>query len=325
MARRVLVSMHLLLAAGLGSACRRETAPSVVIAPLAAGAARLVSATAPGGTTFDAVIVPELGVRAAGLLAPETLGRCLVARGWAAHVVDVDWAQAPGFDWLVTDVLPAALAQAQRRRPLVVIGWGLGGVAVYAALPKTAGVDAAIALGAPWVFLPPAEATRAALALAPSFVHGEALALGEWLFAKLPSSPYRVLDVLAAGESTPPGTEAFVRRFVGSAGLALLTDLERFAAAGRAEGRDGTDYALAPLRSPVPLLALGGRADRLARSEEIVGLTTAHPRSGVKVLGRAGLYPRDFGHLDLVIGPLAGDVCAAIAAFVEPEGLREPP
>ena len=208
----------------------------------------------------------------------------------------------------------AAVQHIARDRGLrvAVVGHSMGGMvtAIYADWYGTHLLAGVVAMGSPLRFTAPDPLMRASKG---TMAIGRALPRVPSPAALRPASlrknPLRIEAMLYAEGSIDPETRrAMIRNSVGPITRGELAQLQDAVKTASFRSRDGArDYALSPQHMDCPVLAIAGRADRIAPPDRVAPWRRGPP--GVRrqwlLAGRAGGMGHDYGHLDMVVGSAA--------------------
>lgn len=294
----------------------------------------------PVGAPLDAppvLLVHGMGANHANFdFRPEvSLAAYLAERGWDVWVPELrgdPGAVAPSrraarrwtFDDLALRDVPAVLDAVQGatgRDQVTWVGHSMGGMLLYTTLATTPDrVAAGVAIASPATLAEPAP------------IYGLARAL-RWALggsAPLPVRPLgRGLGALGKGSPvlrTLANPDNVDRRMAVGLLSHALTDLPRplgrqvvaWVRAGALVRVDGAPWLPDSLDTDAPVLLLGASVDRIVPAANVAAGCDRIPRCRYELLGVEGGYPRDYGHVDAVVGTDARDVLyPRVAAFLE--------
>ena len=259
--------------------------------------------------------------------AERSLGDYLAEKGFDAWLLDLrghgDAREAPGGrrlqrDWAVDDYglqdIPAAIAHLQQEtgaRQVGYVGHSLGGIvgAIYASQLGDEALFAMVVVGSPVDFADPDPVLS--LARGSFRLSGAALPmLATPPLAKLADPLGRMLplDIEAylynSQNMAPEAAQRMMATVVSPLWPGEMLQFAEILRAERFVSRDGeVDYLPDMARIRAPLLAIAGRADRVAPPDRVKAYVDAvgSPDKRFVVAARENGFAHDYGHLDLFL------------------------
>ncbi len=209
----------------------------------------------------------------------------------------------------LTAALDAVRAARGDGRGVAVVGHSMGGMitAVHAAAAGTGRLSAVVAMGSPLRFTGPdplmqlSRATMGAgrgLPRVPTAPAVRAAGLREDALA---------IEAMIAppGAIAPETRQGMIHEAIAPITGGELAQLQDALRAGAFRSRDGrVDYATVPATMDCPVMAVAGRADRVAPPDRVAPWRAGPPGAPRRWLlaGRAGGMGHDYGHIDMVAG-----------------------
>ena len=223
--------------------------------------------------------------------------------------------------WTIDDYaefdVAAAVAHIQRTTghgKMALVGHSMGGMvaAMYSTIHGDDAVAALVTVGSPVVF-PDGDfqtwlhQTVSAIGTVPPSIATPAIA--RFMAGWHPMLPVQGDAVLFNHRNMAEHMQQLMlREVVSPTTRGELRQLHRMLKAGRLVSADGLhDYSAQLSKLAVPVLAVGGGADRIAPKQRILPWATATGSEDVTVImaDKASGFAADYGHLDLVLGPAA--------------------